>query len=183
MRLLSILLACASLAFGQGQFSGTGQGQGTGQLAILPVPPQFTLTVTVSGGGSVSGSPNGNGNVPISCPAQCSANYNVNTIVTLSESANGGNSFGGWSGACAGSSSSCVVTMSAAQSVTASFTGSGCDPNNKPCSYATRTDACAYNRTYIASCAGDASCAAICNPLQAAGKSNALLTFTNNSAD
>jgi len=52
----------------------------------------------------------------------CSATYPGGTLVTLTETPSGG-SFGGWGGACAtsGTNPTCTVSMTSAQSVTASF--------------------------------------------------------------
>ena len=78
----------------------------------------FPLSVSKSGTGSgtVTSSPAG-----INCGAACSASYNYGTSVTLTASPAGGSTFTGWSGACSGTGS-CVVSMTAARSVTASFT-------------------------------------------------------------
>jgi phospholipase C len=77
---------------------------------------QFSLTVTVSGSGTVTSTPAG-----INCSSgTCSAAFAQNTQVTLDESASSGADFTGWSGACSGTSN-CVVTVSGATSVTASF--------------------------------------------------------------
>ena len=73
------------------------------------------LSVTVSGSGTVTSSPTG-----ISCPSTCSASYAQGTQVTLTPAPADGWGFNGWSGACSGFDN-CVVTMSAAQSVTATF--------------------------------------------------------------
>jgi cysteine-rich repeat protein len=84
-----------------------------------PTPPpagSFALTTTVSGSGSVSSSPAG-----ISCGATCSANYVSGTSVTLTETPTAGATFTGWSGACTGTASTCTVSMTAARSVTATF--------------------------------------------------------------
>ncbi len=77
----------------------------------------FPLTVTAAGTGSgkVTSTPAG-----ISCPGTCSANFASGAVVTLAASAAAGSTFAGWSGACTGTGS-CAVTMSAAQSVTATF--------------------------------------------------------------
>jgi hypothetical protein len=74
------------------------------------------LFVTVNGVGSITSSPPG-----IDCPSQCAANFNQDTSVTLTAVPPSGYSFTGWSGACTGTGS-CVVTMSASQSVAADFT-------------------------------------------------------------
>ena len=77
----------------------------------------FALTVTEAGTGTgtVTSAPAG-----ISCPSTCSASYTSGTVVTLSEVAGTGSTFAGWSGACTGTGT-CAVTMSAAESVTATF--------------------------------------------------------------
>jgi RHS repeat-associated protein len=78
----------------------------------------FALTVTKAGtgSGSVASSPAG-----INCGVTCSANFATGAAVTLTASPAGGSNFTGWSGACTGTTATCAVTMSAAQSVTATF--------------------------------------------------------------
>ena len=80
--------------------------------------PNYTLSVSKSGSGSgaVTSSPGG-----ISCGGDCSETYQNGTSVTLTVSPSAGSTFTGWSGACSGSGS-CTVSMTAARSVTASFT-------------------------------------------------------------
>src|SRR5262249_43746250 len=58
----------------------------------------------------------------ISCPADCSESYALDTTVTLTAAAAGGSFFAGWSGAGCTGVGSCVVVMSADVSVTATFT-------------------------------------------------------------
>ncbi len=77
-----------------------------------------TLAVTRTGNGTVTSSAGG-----ISCGSTCSATFALGTVVTLTAATSGGSTFGGWSGACSGSSTTCAVTMSAARAVTATFTG------------------------------------------------------------
>ncbi len=74
-----------------------------------------TLSVSVTGSGSVTSSPMG-----INCPSTCSANFAPGTQVTLTATPANGWGFSGWGGACSGVGN-CVVTMNAAQSVTATF--------------------------------------------------------------
>jgi type II secretory pathway pseudopilin PulG len=80
--------------------------------------PAFALSVTVAGGGSgtVTSSPGG-----IACPGDCSETYASGTTVTLTAQAGANSLFTGWSGACSGSSPTCQVSMTSAQSVTATF--------------------------------------------------------------
>jgi uncharacterized protein (DUF2141 family) len=80
-------------------------------------PPSYTLGVSRAGSGSgtVTSSPTG-----ISCGSTCSHAYTSGTKVTLTASPASGSTFAGWSGACSGTGS-CTVTMTAAESVTATF--------------------------------------------------------------
>jgi hypothetical protein len=79
-----------------------------------------TLTVTKAGtgAGTVTSSPAG-----ISCGATCSASFASGTSVTLTAAAASGSTFAGWSGACTGTGT-CTVSMTAARTVTATFTAS-----------------------------------------------------------
>jgi uncharacterized repeat protein (TIGR02543 family) len=81
----------------------------------------FALTVSVAGSGSVVGG-------GISCgngATTCSANQAPNATVTLVATPASGQTFTGWGGACAGTATTCTVVMTAARSVTATFSGGG----------------------------------------------------------
>ena len=81
----------------------------------------FTLSVSVSGSGTVSGG-------GISCGSQgsvCSVVPAANTNVTLSAQPDSGSTFSGWGGACSGTSTTCTVSMTAAKSVSATFSSGG----------------------------------------------------------
>ncbi|HEV7609245.1 MAG TPA: PA14 domain-containing protein, partial [Steroidobacteraceae bacterium] len=80
----------------------------------------FALSVSKAGTGTgtVTSSPSG-----INCGTTCSANYATGTSVTLTAAAATGSTFAGWSGACSGTS--CVLSMTAARAVTATFNTSG----------------------------------------------------------
>jgi Divergent InlB B-repeat domain len=82
----------------------------------------FALTVSVTGNGVVAGG-------GISCTSaggsSCSSVEAANSTVTLISQPGSGAGFNGWGGACSGTSPSCSVTMNAAQSVTADFSGQG----------------------------------------------------------
>src|SRR5256884_1629304 len=78
---------------------------------------RFSLAVAISGSGTVSSDDGGISG----CGGSCSASYDSGTPVTLRASAAAGWIFNGWSGACAGTGA-CAVTMSAARSITATFT-------------------------------------------------------------
>jgi len=79
------------------------------------VQQNVALSVSVTGSGAVTSSP-----VGINCPSTCSANFAPATQVTLTATPANGWGFSGWGGACSGVGN-CVVTMNAAQSVTATF--------------------------------------------------------------
>ncbi|MGA3054009.1 MAG: choice-of-anchor tandem repeat GloVer-containing protein [Candidatus Korobacteraceae bacterium] len=76
----------------------------------------YTLTVSTSGSGTVISTDGF-----ISCPGTCSHSYLSNTQVTLNATPAAGWTFSGWSGACSGTGA-CVVTMTQALSVGATFT-------------------------------------------------------------
>ncbi len=93
----------------------------TSVLALSIGTPR-TLTLTKAGStvsGSISSQP-----VGLSCGTGCSstsATYADGSQVLLSATPIPGATFTGWSGACSGSASTCTVTMSGNQSVTATF--------------------------------------------------------------
>jgi uncharacterized repeat protein (TIGR02543 family) len=75
------------------------------------------LTVTISGNGKVTGAGlNCNG------PATCTKDEPNGATVILTADPENGFVLSAWSGACAGSATTCTVTMDAARSVTATFT-------------------------------------------------------------
>lgn len=86
--------------------------------ATFTTTPTFLLSVskTGNGTGTVTSSPAG-----INCGSTCSAGYVSGTVVTLTAVAGTGQNFGGWfAGPCSGTGT-CVVTVTAATSVTANF--------------------------------------------------------------
>uniref|UniRef100_UPI003F9A9850 InlB B-repeat-containing protein n=1 Tax=unclassified Nitrospira TaxID=2652172 RepID=UPI003F9A9850 len=80
---------------------------------------QRTLTVTKAGTGSgtVTSNPGG-----ISCGNDCTEGYANGTAVTLTAVASGGSTFASWSGGGCSGTGTCIVTMTAARAVTATFT-------------------------------------------------------------
>jgi immune inhibitor A len=75
----------------------------------------YLLTVSTAGSGTVTSVPAG-----ISCGSDCSESYTYNTGVTLTATPAAGSVFSGWSGACGGTGQ-CVLSMTSARSVTATF--------------------------------------------------------------
>ena len=71
----------------------------------------------VSGLGSVTSNPSG-----INCGTSCSASFATGTAVMLTATPASGYTFTSWGGACAGSATTCSLTMSAARMVSAKFT-------------------------------------------------------------
>ncbi len=92
-------------------------------IASSSLPQTLTVTDVGTGSGTVTDDLE-----QISCvdtagivTGTCAANYSMNSIVNLTAAPSGSSTFTGWGGACSGTGE-CSVTMSAAQSVTASFT-------------------------------------------------------------
>jgi cellulose 1,4-beta-cellobiosidase len=88
--------------------------------ATFSTPVTFPLTVTKPGlgTGTVVSTPAG-----IQCGATCTASFPGGSSVTLTAVAASGSVFAAWGGACGGTASTCVVPMTQAQSVAASFGG------------------------------------------------------------
>jgi hypothetical protein len=90
----------------------------TATFAALPPPVQYTLTVHVAGGGTGSVRDT---NFNIVCPTRCSSAFDPGAEVVLVASPGDGSTFVGWSGAGCSGTQSCIVTMNAAEAVTATF--------------------------------------------------------------
>lgn len=96
-----------------GAGGGTAGGAGGGAGTFL-----LTLSATGNGTGTVTSNPTG-----INCGATCAAPYASGTVVTLTALASANSDFNGWAGGgCSGTGSTCVVTVNAAVTVTATFT-------------------------------------------------------------
>ena len=92
---------------------------------IAPTPTTAKLTVTLAGTGhgTVTGTSAGAA-TGISCPGTCAQNFSVGATVKLTALPAAASTFSGFTGGgCTGTSTTCVVTMSKAQDVTAKFTG------------------------------------------------------------
>jgi hypothetical protein len=112
----------AGAANGVGTLDATGATPGDGASASFMVsgsPITFVLTVskTGTGTGAVSSSPAG-----VTCGATCQASFGTGTPVTLTATPDVSSTFTGWSGSGCSGTGTCQVTMSAAHSVTATFT-------------------------------------------------------------
>ena len=98
------------------------------EVSLTALTAGFPLTVSLSGNGTVTSSPGG-----ITCPSgACTANFATDTSVTLTATPDSGASFSQWSGACSGSSSSCIVPITFARNVAATFTTTTSPPPPPP---------------------------------------------------
>lgn len=106
----SVTASFVAQAAGGGGGGGGGGGAGGGGST-------FTLSVAKSASGTVTSTPAG-----INCGGTCAARYAPGSAVTLVATPLPGQSFLGWSGACAGTQPSCTVTLNGDAKVTPSFT-------------------------------------------------------------
>lgn len=144
-------------------------------------PATFTLgLIRIGTGSGTVSSVNGLGSTAevISCGTRCSAAYNAGTSVTLYSLSHAGSVFTGWGGACSGSGiGSCIVSMTAAKSVTATFTLDApkpvCTVNASPASIAagsasTLTASCTPSATSYTwtggTCAGKTTSQCVATP-------------------
>jgi uncharacterized repeat protein (TIGR02543 family) len=132
------LLACGLLAACSGNgtggqnkdMNGGNQGDGgSGGMGDMMLGPPVPVTVTTggSGTGTVTSQPAG-----ISCggagAGPCMADFPTGSVISLT--AQGSSSaFTGWTGACAGQSAICTVTVTGALTVSASFSPLACTPD------------------------------------------------------
>src|SRR5579863_466601 len=85
-------------------------------FTAVQAPPTLTVTNAGTGTGTVTSAPKG-----INCPGTCSTSFPSGTQVTLTAATASGSSFAGWSVSSCGMASTCTVTLTANQSVTATF--------------------------------------------------------------
>jgi hypothetical protein len=110
----SIQVAAPAAAGGGGTTGGSGGGGGSGGAAAT----SWSLAVTLlgAGKGTVTSDPAG-----IDCGSTCTATFPSASEVRLTADAALGSSFAGWGGACSGVAATCVVSQSAAATVSATF--------------------------------------------------------------
>jgi subtilisin family serine protease len=84
--------------------------------ADFTLKPVLTVALSGSGTGTVTSGDGG-----VACGNDCAENYMPSTVITLNATAAQGSVFDGWTGACAGQSTVCTVTMDADKSIGASF--------------------------------------------------------------
>ena len=106
------------VSYGEGtvvQYSYDPAGNRT-QRVVSASATTLNVSVAGTGAGTVTSAPAG-----IDCGSSCTAEFTAGAEVTLTALAAPGSTFAGWAGACSGTASTCTVTMSSAQSVTATF--------------------------------------------------------------
>jgi len=119
---LSAAVATGSTFAGwSGACSGTGQcvvtmSAAQSVTATFSGPCLLSVTKAGAGTGTVTSYPAG-----LDCGATCSVPFPIGTPVTLDAAPDPGYTFTGWSGGGCFGTGACSVTMSAAQSVTATF--------------------------------------------------------------
>ena len=99
-----------------------GQLMSSGELTVtvLPPPPPLTVTVSGTGSGSVTSTPG-----TINCPSDsCTETFADGTAVTLTATPSSGSTFEGWSGGGCSGTGACTVSLTQAETVTATFTAS-----------------------------------------------------------
>ena len=102
-----------------GKFNGPGDVAAARYEGDGGAVPTRTLTVTTGGDGT--GAVTGPG---IACPGDCTEDFALGTVVSLSASPTGNSSFDGWGGDCTGGNQ-CNLTMSADRQVSAGFGAAG----------------------------------------------------------
>src|SRR5438128_241522 len=90
-----------------------------------PSSQLFTLTVNRAGTGNGTAT---SSDGAITCPSTCTATFDSGISVTLTVSPASGSTFSIWSGCTTVSGTTCTVTMTAAKSVTATFTAAVLSP-------------------------------------------------------
>ncbi len=97
-------------------------------LTAWPMDPgdNHALTVQITGThpGRITSDPGG-----INCGGACTYGFASGQSVTLHASDPAGSDFGGWTGACSGTSPTCTVTVSQVRSVTATYVALGSAPS------------------------------------------------------
>jgi hypothetical protein len=117
----NVYMVFAPVTSGSATGTLTATAGGTSNAAALSGSGVGSTTLAVvkagSGSGTVTSSPTG-----ITCGTSCSASFPSGTAVTLTASPATGSTFSGWSGGGCSGTGSCIVTLSVATTVIATFT-------------------------------------------------------------
>jgi len=95
------------------------RGVSNGPTQVGPGAMSVTVNATSPATGTIVSTPAG-----INCPGTCSANFDDGTQVVLTEAPGAPSTFatfGGWSGACTGTATTCTITVNGSEAVTATF--------------------------------------------------------------
>lgn len=84
--------------------------------ATFVITPSLTVLINGSGQGAVVSNPAG-----ISCPSDCTGTYATGTVITLTPFAAFGSTFSGWTGAGCSGTGPCSVSLTQAETVSATF--------------------------------------------------------------
>jgi len=87
----------------------------TSSASSAPTTFQLSVQMAGTGAGTVTSTPAG-----ISCPTNCTANFPSGTVVKLTATPNSTSKFGGWFGACGGTTS-CALTLKSNATTIAEF--------------------------------------------------------------
>lgn len=140
----------------------TACGGGGGDSGVTPPAPNTRLSLEVLGTGTVVSQPAG-----LNCTATCSAEFALDSVVTLTATPGAGQTFVGWTGACTGAASTCVVTMDAVRIARVPDVAAQFAPNAGQTTY-TFSLTIAGSGTVVSQPAG-VNCSASCNADFAAG--------------
>jgi hypothetical protein len=136
-------------------------------------PQALIVSLAGQGGGSVTASTG-----EIACPGVCAATLPSGALVTLTAAPNAGSTFAGWSGACAGTDPTCVVSMTSARNVSATFNLGG--PSTYPLTVSVNGAAGATGT--VTSTPSGITCPGTCTGNYAAGSSVTLTAFSANNS-
>jgi len=127
---LAIINAVQSTGGGGGAPPGSGAAiAGIDNIKFVVTVTNFNLTITKAGTGSGTVTADSGA---IACGATCTDSYGGGTTVNLTALADAGSTFAGWSGDCAGATTTVAVSMSAAKTCTATFDPAGTPPAPTP---------------------------------------------------
>jgi hypothetical protein len=116
--LLCTVVDTSTEAFSSGTI-GVGAANATGwwdDVNVTIAQSRLDVTKSGNGAGTVTSMPEG-----IDCGITCTADFDKGTVVTLTATADPASYFVGWDGAGCSGTDPCVVTLTTAQSVTATF--------------------------------------------------------------
>lgn len=146
---------------------------GAYEYGAVVVTQSYSLSVSKSGTGTITSNPAG-----ISCGSTCTYGFTAGEYVTLTATPASGYTFANWTGACAGTSTTCSVTMNAAKTVTANFAVLPQLPN----SYSLTVSKTGTGNGTVSSTPVGISCGATCSTVFSSGASVQLTATSDGSS-